>query len=99
MKRRLLVLSMVSLLAACGGAEDAPTGGENAPVQGEVPEGSISDAMIPVDQIRSQSPRAAPLPGESGSSPSPAAAAVGGTAGDAAPAPAEPVATPEPAEE
>ena len=58
------------LLAACS---DEPTPATEAAPAGEVLEGSISDEMIAYDRLRSQPPRAAPLPGEEG-----AAAPVGG---------------------
>tara|TARA_B100000678_G_scaffold282287_2_gene280999 strand:+ start:2252 stop:2509 length:258 start_codon:yes stop_codon:yes gene_type:complete len=47
------------LLAACGGGEDAPEAEatEDAGPQGEVRGGTISDAMLPVGTLRSQSPQ------------------------------------------
>lgn len=69
MKRQLGILPVVLLLAACGsGTSDAPVADEGAVAGGEVLDGSISDAMIPHDQIRSQSPRAEPEASEGGSS-------------------------------
>ena len=50
--RLILALAPVALLAACGG--DA-TDDERA-ASGEVLEGSISDAMLPLDRVRSEPP-------------------------------------------
>jgi hypothetical protein len=65
-----LACAALLLLAACS-AEPAPEPGEGAPM-GEVLEGSISDEMIAYDRLRSQPPRAAPLPGEEAASGAPA---------------------------
>lgn len=54
---RLLFAAPLALLAACG--EEAPTDDGRA-ATGEVLEGTISDAMLPVDRVRSQAPLAAP---------------------------------------
>ena len=51
---RLSVLAMLALLAACG--EKADTGPERKTAAGEVLGGSISDAMLPLDTVQSQSP-------------------------------------------
>ncbi len=54
------------LLSACGeDAAPAEAEGESE-AAGEVLEGTISDAMLPIDQTRSQAPLAAPEPGEEG---------------------------------
>jgi len=86
------------LLAACGGGGDEPQGdgGDGRTATGEVLEGSISDAMIPLDQVKSQAPLAKPeaKPTEAG-----ADAAADGTAhaqantapGEAATAPTDPI--------
>jgi hypothetical protein len=50
-KRPFLALVFTALLASCGGEVDE---GDAAP--GEVLEGSISDAMLPVDRLRSEPP-------------------------------------------
>ena len=80
------------LLAACGGGGDEPQGdgGDGRTATGEVLEGSISDAMIPLDQVKSQAPLAKPeaKAGEGG------AAAAPGEAGEAdaqGAAPADPM--------
>lgn len=82
------------LLAACGGGGDEPQGdgGDGRTATGEVLEGSISDAMIPLDQVKSQAPLAKPeaKPTEAGAG----AAAAPGEAGEAdaqGAAPADPI--------
>jgi hypothetical protein len=52
-KRQILALLALALLAACGG--EAPTG-DGRSASGEVLEGTISDAMLPVDRVRSEPP-------------------------------------------
>ena len=52
-KRLAVVLSAVALLAACG--KSAPTN-DSRSASGEVLQGTISDAMLPVDQVRSEPP-------------------------------------------
>ena len=44
----------LALLAACGGGSDGNDDARTA--SGEVLEGTISDAMIPLDQLRSEAP-------------------------------------------
>lgn len=51
-KRLLLALVPLALLVACG---DGAAEGERA-TSGEVLEGTISDAMLPVDTVRSEPP-------------------------------------------
>ena len=53
-KRLLLALPALALLAACGG--NAPTGKDRRAASGEVLEGTISDEMLPVDRVRSEPP-------------------------------------------
>lgn len=57
MKPIVAILPCLMLLAACG-SEPAPDqgAGEDGTAAGEVLEGSISDEMLPLDTIRSQSP-------------------------------------------
>ncbi|HMO67368.1 MAG TPA: hypothetical protein PKE25_01665 [Novosphingobium sp.] len=57
---RLLVPALCLLLTACGKESQAPVA---AQAGGEVLEGSISDAMLPLDTVRSQAPLA-PRPTE-----------------------------------
>lgn len=45
------------LVAGCDGAAEQPDARSDG-AEAEVLEGSISDAMIPLDQVRSQAPRA-----------------------------------------
>ena len=77
--RPILAASFALLLVACGGektneAEDVRQAG------GEVLEGSISDAMIPLDQLRSQGEmlRNAPSGNEPAAAETPAADSEGG---------------------
>lgn len=83
-KRLFLALPAFALLAACGG-ESADQG---QAVSGEVLEGTISDAMLPVDQVRSEAPLEDPE----------AFAAAQEKAGAAAPRGARPDAEAEPAQ-
>ena len=53
-KRLLLALPALALLAACGGSKTSENDGRAA--SGEVLEGTISDEMLPVDQVRSEPP-------------------------------------------
>ena len=61
-RRPIAAAALAALLAACGG--DAPQEGE---VSGEVLEGTISDEMLPLDQLRSEAPLADPTPDETSS--------------------------------
>ena len=101
LRRVAIMLALPLALAGCGGSDDS--GGATA--AGEVLPGSVSDAMLPLDTVKSQPPPA-PMPEASGAvrerkeaSPGaaePSAAAsepVPDAAVDAAPASAEP--TPE----
>ena len=67
---RLLALAPLSLaLAACGDdavPDEAATSDADATARGEVLGGEISDEMLPLDQLRSQSP-AAPRANSTGS--------------------------------
>ena len=51
---RLAALASLSLLAACNGSGEK--GPERKTAAGEVLGGSISDAMLPLDTVQSQSP-------------------------------------------
>ncbi len=58
MIRIALPLATLALLAACG-SEPAPvTSDADANAEGDVLEGSISDAMLPLDTVTSKSPSA-----------------------------------------
>ena len=74
------------LLAGCNGDAEAPADTGEAEESGEVLEGSISDEMLPLDQVRSQAPQADPEPEESSST--------GGSSSESAAA--TPAETPEP---
>lgn len=86
--RSFLALSALAL-AACDSSDPAQTAPSGARAEGEVLGGTIDDGMIPLDQLRSQSPPLRPAP-EAGASGAPAT-------GDAASA--DEAATDEPAEE
>jgi hypothetical protein len=55
--RLLLPLATAALLAAC---RDEPPSDQSGAASGEVLEGTISDAMLPLDTVRSQPPLAEP---------------------------------------
>lgn len=52
-KRLIFVLPALALLGACG--EEAPTD-DGRSASGEVLEGTISDAMLPLDRVQSEPP-------------------------------------------
>ena len=56
--RPAIALPLLLAIAACGGDADVAEG-DNADAVAEVVDGTISDAMLPLDQTRSQAPRAA----------------------------------------
>lgn len=62
MKFRPVCAVTLLLLAACG--SDSSPGQGAGEAAGEVMEGTISDAMLPIDQTRSQPPLAEPAAGE-----------------------------------
>jgi hypothetical protein len=55
--KRALVLALTLALAACEKPADAPAE-QGGAASGEVLEGSVSDAMIPLDQLKSEAPLA-----------------------------------------
>ena len=61
---RLAVLVPLALLAACNGSGEK--GPERKTAAGEVLGGSISDAMLPLDTVQSQSPPLRESAGEGG---------------------------------
>jgi len=67
--RSLLALSVLAL-AACDSSDPAQTAPSGARAEGEVLGGTIDDGMIPLDQLRSQSPPLRPAP-EAGASGAP----------------------------
>ena len=88
MTRFLLLASTCLALAACGDTSETPSEtDENLDARGEVLGGSISDDMLPLDTVTSQSP--------SQGADEEAASSNGGSAPAApAPAPAEPAEEP-----
>ena len=85
----LAILPLLALLAACGDAAIAPDDDAARAASGEVLEGSISDAMLPLEDLTSQPPVAAPLPGETVAVPAGGEATPTAAASDAAETPAE----------
>ena len=55
MRHAFPLLSLALMLAACGGAKKDEGAGTAA---GEILPGSVSDAMLPLDTVRSQAPLA-----------------------------------------
>lgn len=51
-----LGLPLALSLAACGGSDEGVQENDERSATGEVLEGTISDAMLPVDRVRSQPP-------------------------------------------
>ena len=101
MKSRFLLLALLLALPGCDKEAAKPTGGT---ADGEILPGSASDAMLPLDTLRSQPPLAPKV--ESSGKPADKAGkpAAKGEASEAAPAaepavPDEPVAEPAPAGE
>lgn len=66
MKRIGVIVALVLALAACGGDPSPSADGGSA--SGEVLERSISDAMLPLDTVQSQSPPLEKPPSASASS-------------------------------
>ena len=78
MIRRFATLVILPLLlAACGGGDAEPVADDGQGARGEVLGGTISDDMIPLDQLTSHSPPQAEAAG--------GASADGGAGEDAAP--------------
>lgn len=68
---RIAVMALLPLmLAACQGEAKKPDAGAQT-AKGEILEGSISDAMLPVDTVRSQPPLAPKASESDGSSDKP----------------------------
>lgn len=55
-----LAVSLLLALSACEDEPEITVEDDGREATGEVLEGSISDAMLPIDQVRSQAPLAAP---------------------------------------
>jgi hypothetical protein len=62
MIRCLTSIAAFGLLAACGGDAPQPESDDARTASGEVLEGTISDAMLPVETLKSQPPLATPSP-------------------------------------
>ncbi len=94
MMRSFIVFVPVAalLLSACEGEPAAPVADGNGTAEGEVLGGTISDEMIPLEQLRSQAPLAPREPSAAGAGGSAASAPANAEAGtaDAAPAPETP---------
>ena len=69
MIRKLLCPAALALaLAACGGnSAGGGDPGDDASARGEVLGGTISDSMIPLDELKSRSPPLKPTPSAQGS--------------------------------
>lgn len=96
MMKRLILIAPILLVAACGDEADEPaaTGGEAA---GEVLGGTISDDMLPLDELTSTSPPAERTPDSSGGAAATGAETTEAEAPPSAPAPESP--PPAPAED
>lgn len=93
---KLLPLALLLTLGGCGWFDSGPAA-QGGTAQGEVLPGSASDAMIPLDQVKSQAPLAPKV--EGGDKPG-AKDPVKAKPGAAAPVAAAPVEAPDaPAEE
>ena len=62
--RSTILIAAVALLAACH--ESSPKNDQRS-ASGQVLQGTISDAMLPVDKLKSQGPTLAPSGGKGGS--------------------------------
>ncbi len=67
-KRASTILPMLVLLAACSGGNSTREEGGAGEAEGEVLGGSISDEMLPLDSLKSQSPPLKAVPSASDSS-------------------------------
>jgi hypothetical protein len=56
LKPALLALPFLALLAACGDKDSAGASAERQTAAGEILPGTISDEMLPLDSVKSQSP-------------------------------------------
>lgn len=91
--RLLVTIAALGALASCG--DKAETGKERTTAAGEVLGGTVSDAMLPLDTVRSQSP---PLRGgDAGEEEGGEDGGPGENQPAARPAPSTPAADPEPA--
>lgn len=82
--RYSLAMVMTLALVACGDTEEVTTTEQGADAQGDILGGSISDEMVPLQEVRSVSPPAKPAPGESGAASGGSGGASDGAAGNEA---------------
>lgn len=92
MTRLLAAFVLILALAGCGDKGEKQQGGK---AEGQILPGAVSDAMIPVDQVRSQAPLAPRSP-DKGDEDEPEDAATG-DATSATPTPSEAAAATSPA--
>lgn len=93
LKPALLALPFLALLAACGDKDSAGASAERQTAAGEILPGTISDEMLPLDSVKSQSPPMKDSPSDKGGTKAggdstATAEAEAGAGGDAADAPA-----------
>lgn len=67
MKQLAVIVPVILALTACG-SDPVPEPDGDGAVSGEVLEGTISDAMLPLDTVQSQSPALEKVPSEDGDS-------------------------------
>jgi hypothetical protein len=94
--RLLALLLPLGTLAACGGEQSA--GPERKTAAGEVLGGTVSDAMLPLDTVRSQSPPLAPSGDDAGYTAETASDRPARRQSERTEATAEPTAAPTPSE-
>ncbi|WP_369025914.1 hypothetical protein [Qipengyuania sp. RANM35] len=88
-RKTLIALTLSAALGACGGKDSGETTDANAGARGEVLGGSISDGMIPLDELKSRAApmKATPASASTGSAVAPAEEAAGEDAPSEAEAP------------
>lgn len=87
LKPALLALPFLALLAACGDKDGAGSRAERQTAAGEVLPGTISDEMLPLDEVKSQSPPLKDSPSDNGSA-KPGSDTASGAAADSGASPA-----------
>ena len=96
--RFTVAMALSLVLAGCGSSDDVETAEEGANAQGEILGGTISDEMVPLEEVRSASPPAKKEAGEGGGSSSGDSADSDDEGTDEAGPAEEPAAESEPAE-
>ena len=66
--RFTVAMALSLVLAGCGSSDGVETTEEGAKAQGEILGGTISDEMVPLEEVRSASPPAKKEAGEGGQS-------------------------------